>query len=298
MQTVNYSYNIQGQLKSISSPVFTEELFYDDNTNGNPLYNGSIASITYNGNSSYRFSYDGLNRLKESVYGEQNNEGNNGLFSEYIDSYDKNGNILGLTRSGMSRDLFNMENGVAPLVKNNIDQLIMGYNGNQIKSVKDNNNTEQYLSVGMGDFADKQNTENPDDDEYKYDYNGNCIADLNKGIAWTSYNYLDRPQTVQMINGNKISYGYDASGTKKWTEYYWAEEPLQIPLGNTEMVLSPENVDRYSRTDYCGRYIYIDGALSRILVPEGYVQVTGLDATNWSYAYNIVTGKQIGRAHV
>ena len=43
----------------------------------------------------YKFTYDGLNRLLDAVYGEGTNIGTNaGRFTEKVTSCDKNGNIL------------------------------------------------------------------------------------------------------------------------------------------------------------------------------------------------------------
>lgn len=49
----------------------------------------------------YKFTYDGLSRLKNAVYGEGDNLSlNTNRFSEQVTGYDKQGNILGLSRYG------------------------------------------------------------------------------------------------------------------------------------------------------------------------------------------------------
>lgn len=301
MQAVDYAYNQQGQLKSLSSPAFTETLKYSDpDPDGTPLYNGSIASVQYGNGTGYRYTYDGLNRLKTADYIDVNNAANNGTFSEKIDEYDKNGNIKQLTRSGLARDQYNMTGGVAPVVKNNLDQLTMTYEGNQLQKTVDANPTAQYLSVGMADFADVQDAIQPQLPEYYYDANGNCTGNLNKGIAWSTYNILNRPQTIQMINGNKSCYVYDATGIKRRTEYYTAQAGIQVPLGDYRKELGRTYgvVSSSSWTDYCGNYVYVDGTLARILTSEGYVKVTGTNPANWRYAYNLTDHLGSSRAQL
>lgn len=48
IQTINYTYNVRGWLKSISSPNFNETLYYQDKLNGQPsYYNGNISATTF-----------------------------------------------------------------------------------------------------------------------------------------------------------------------------------------------------------------------------------------------------------
>jgi RHS Repeat. len=52
------------------------------------------------------------------------------------------------------------------------------------------------------------------DDEYLYDKNGNVTKDLNKNITSITYNTLNLPQMVTFSDGNTVTYGYDAAGSK------------------------------------------------------------------------------------
>ncbi|SHF35651.1 hypothetical protein SAMN05444349_1175 [Bacteroides faecichinchillae] len=50
----------------------------------------------------YKFTYDGLSRLKNAVYGEGATLVSNlNRFNEQVTGYDKQGNILGLSRYGL-----------------------------------------------------------------------------------------------------------------------------------------------------------------------------------------------------
>ena len=65
---------IRDWMTSIESPLFKEELHYTDGT-GTPCYNGNISSISWKAGEEqttrgYRFTYDGLDRMKKAEYGE------------------------------------------------------------------------------------------------------------------------------------------------------------------------------------------------------------------------------------
>ncbi|MDC6279003.1 hypothetical protein H6B16_000380 [Caecibacteroides pullorum] len=92
-----YTYNIRDWLTGIGGK-FTQTLQYNDGAT--PCYNGNISGMTWQaGNETttrgYKFTYDGLNRLLDAVYGEGTSLSSNaGRFTEKVTSYDKNGNIL------------------------------------------------------------------------------------------------------------------------------------------------------------------------------------------------------------
>ena len=71
----DYSYNLRGWLTGISGSKFSQALHYTDGP-GTPCYNGNISSMTWKaGNETtlrgYKFTYDGLNRMLDAVYGEE-----------------------------------------------------------------------------------------------------------------------------------------------------------------------------------------------------------------------------------
>ncbi len=236
-----YAYNLRNWLTDIRNPLFRQALRYTDGP-GTPCYGGNISSMTWGTDSSltrgYRFTYDGLSRLKDAAYGEGTNlsEGQN-RFNEVVTAYDKNGNILRLKRAGK----------ISSTGYGWIDDLSFSYSGNQLKAVNDVASHSVFGNDGM-EFKDgaKQSV------EYVYDGNGNLIKDLNKKIIDIQYNYLNLPRYIQFEGGNSISYLYSADGTKLRT--------VHVTGGVTT-----------TTTDYCGKVIYENGALSKLLTEQGYV---------------------------
>ncbi len=248
-QSVEYAYNIRNWLTDIKSPLFTQTLHYNDGM-GVPYYNGNISSMSWKADNAsvhkgYKFSYDGLSRLTDAVYGEGTSLSDNlNRFNEQVTDYDKNGNILGLLRYGQtSSDSYGL-----------VDNLHLVYDGNQLESVSDN----VTLSAAPSGMEFKDNADLAT--EYVYDANGNLIKDLNKNIIDIQYNCLNLPCRVEFENGNSISYLYDANGTKLRTTHV---------IGNDTTV-----------TDYCGNVIYENGAPKTLLVEGGYVS---LDDNKYHY---------------
>ncbi len=197
----DYRYNIRNWMTSIDTPIFSQMIHYTDGL-GVPCYNGNISSMTWTVNSltrGYCFTYDELSRMKDAIYGEGDNIAvNPNRFNEQVIGYDKMGNILGLKRSGQ----------ISPNDYGLIDNLVLTYDGNQLKRVTDNAVSSAYGSgFDFKDGVDKKV-------EYEYDANGNLIKDLNKKIVDIQYNILNLPSRIQFENGNNISYLYDANGVK------------------------------------------------------------------------------------
>ena len=235
------AYNIRSWLTGIDSNAgFVEQLHYVDGL-GDPCYNGNISSMTWEADGvkrGYKFMYDGRSRLLRAVYGE--GEGlnvNQDRFNEEITGYDKNGNILGIKRCGKrSED----EDGL-------IDNLVMSYNGNQLKAVSDSVTG----SAHADNFEFKDGADLPV--EYYYDSNGNLIQDLNKKISEIQYNCLNLPSRIEFEDGGVISYLYDAKGIKFRTTH--------IIAGKT------------TTTDYFDDAIYENGVLTTLLTELGYISL-------------------------
>ncbi len=143
---------------------------YSSYHTANPLYNGNIAQIDWISNSidappcvsTYCYQYDGLNRILTADYSDNQQRD----FSTSY-SYDKNGNILTLTRMGYYEDQ-NIQ----------IDNLTYRYYGNQLTYVDDINdpNHQDYGFKDNGAFYPVQTRHGvslPPD--YSYDANGNLI---------------------------------------------------------------------------------------------------------------------------
>jgi RHS repeat-associated protein len=149
--------------------------------NGNNYTNGNISQMQWSGKAEntftkgLAFTYDGANRLLGSTGLNNYAETEGGI------SYDKNGNIKTLIRSGVV-----------------LDNLSYAYVGNRLSAVTDGSGSNTGVKSGVNNYA--------------YDGNGNMISDGNRG-AVLSYNYLNLPKTVT-IAGKTLTYDYDAAGTK------------------------------------------------------------------------------------
>ena len=247
LQSINYTYNIRGWLKSVNGGVnlsgsdkFGMELLYNDINSaiGNtPQFNGNISAMLWktegdgtNGRA-YKYSYDKLNRLLSASYYQKTSSWSAGnKFKVDNIGYDLNGNIKSLRRYGASASI--------------IDNLTYDYSGagNQLRKVTD--------SYGSDGFHDGNKT----GDDYAYDSNGNLVKDLNKGIDHISYNYLNLPEVI--IKGSDyIKYTYDASGVKLKKE---------VRQGSTTDI-----------TDYVNGIHYVNGSLDFIQTSEGRVMSDG-----------------------
>ena len=237
---LTYSYNLRGWLTGISGNKFSQNLYYNTG-NGTPCYNGNISSMTWQAGGEtttrgYKFTYDGLNRMLDAVYGEGTSLNSNAnRFTEKVTGYDKNGNILALQRYGQT--------GTSSYGL--IDNLTFTLDGNQLNRVDDAVTASAYNN-GF-EFKDAVKQAN----EYAYDANGNLTKDLNKNISEIQYNCLNLPRKVTFTDGSTIEYTYAADGTKLRTKH--------VINGTT------------TTTDYCGNVIYENGVQKLLLTEAGYL---------------------------
>ncbi|HYC84656.1 MAG TPA: DUF6443 domain-containing protein [Chryseosolibacter sp.] len=262
-QSVDYRYNIRGWLTHINNPSLTNDgvtnddgndmfgmkLNYDDPEgpdNSLGQYNGNISEMLWRtigqSRQSYKFEYDYMNRLRNAVYCDLDDPTRNARYDESL-TYDLNGNINTLHRRGR----------IEERVYGTIDNLGYNYFGNQLLSVTE---TGGNIAAGFNDA-------NTSGNDYTYDANGNMSADLNKNIA-IGYNHLNLPSQVTKPNGDNVTYGYTASGTKMYQ--------VAVEGGTTK------------RTDYSGPFIYENGNLVFAQHGEGRVVKTG---TGWDYQYHL-----------
>ena len=239
---LTYTYNLRGWLTEITGARFTQNMYYNTGV-GTAKYNGSISSMTWKaGNEStvrgYKFTYDGLDRLQNAIYGESASiNANTNRFSEKVTAYDKNGNILALQRYGQTiASAYGL-----------IDNLKITLNGNQLKSVNDAIATMAYNN--SFEFKNGANATT----EYMYDANGNLTKDLNKNITDIQYNFLNLPDMVTFSDGSTISYLYSADGVKLRTIH---------KIGSTT-----------TTTYYCNNVVYENGVQKLLLTEEGYISL-------------------------
>jgi RHS repeat-associated protein len=229
LQSVDYRYNIRGQLTSInnstlsndggitndeSNDVFGMEILYEntDALLGNTAnYTGLVSAVKWKaatpspGNTdqrAYLFSYDKLHRLKDAAYKaffydswSKDVDG----FNENV-SYEWNGNITNLQRNAIVSGYTGPQQ---------IDNLSYDYgtgnDNNQLASVAENS-TNANAALGFKTLSSSS---------YQYDANGNLVTDPKKGTTIT-YNELGKAVHIdQPASPHKyIEYGYDASGLR------------------------------------------------------------------------------------
>lgn len=182
-QTITYLYNERGWLSQATSSLFSEKLQYNEGIS--PQYNGNIANQLWGANlnfsKSYAYKYDKLNRLTSGV----SSDG----FAERGISYDKQGNIISLSR------LYN--NAL-------IDSLSYSYLSNSNKTNQLQGVVDKSPDAGLLGYKAGTGT-------YFYDGNGNMKQDGSKGITSISYNILNLPTSFA---GKNTTYVYDATGNK------------------------------------------------------------------------------------
>ena len=282
-----YSYNIHGMPTRISTPLYTESLYYEQPHNGStPQYGGNISAIDWSvadesdtyGQRGYIFSYDGMSRLTAAGYLE-NGKRNDHFSTSY--KYDLMGNILSLRREG----LLNSGN------YGTIDDLTYSYKGNQVVKIDDAAEESPSYKGAMHfrDYADEET-------EYTYDANGNMLTDSNKGITSIDYNVLDLPQCISTKSralfkedsNDTIYYTYSADGTKLRSTYKKAE--YRVYPYNPETSLTSFNVETglnvgtvgmakpiakrlKTKYYYCSNIVYDNDNISAILFDGGYASV-------------------------
>ena len=237
-----YTYNVRSWLKTISSTLFNETLYYNDTYGGSTAqYGGNVSAMTWkadNNTRGYKFTYDNFSRLTKAQY---MSNGNTSSYYTTEYTYDRMGNMLTLKRNGM------MNSTAFPP----IDYLTFTYSGNQVTRIDDSGYTPTY--TGAFNFVNGASQSN----EYTYDKNGNLTKDLNKNISSIQYNFLNLPANITYSSGKSAAYIYDANGQKLRTSYKASASATAVP------------------TDYCGNMIYENGVLKQVLVDGGYMTVTG-----------------------
>ena len=240
--TVGHTYNVRSWLKKMSSPLFSEELYYNDTYSGStPQYGGNISAMTWKTDGKlhgYRFYYDELSRLTSADYTEGGSA--NGHYDEMF-QYDRTGNVLSIVRNGLLDD---KRYGC-------IDDLSYSYNGNQVIKVTDDADGPSYQ--GAFHFVDGSSASA----EYAYDLNGNMTKDLNKGISSIQYNVQNLPESITYSGGRSAAYLYDATGRKLRVSYRLYASAPAVP------------------TDYCDNIVYENGQVRQVLFDDGYVTFSG-----------------------
>jgi len=263
LQTLNYAYNIRGQLLSMNSSqltgaytssVFGMQLLYDtqDSNVGNaPSYDGKISAIkwmtkdnsgTNSNERSYKYSYDNLNRLTSSAYAERT--AGTGSFSTNTDAYtengityDENGNLKTLARNSV------VSGAVTPV--DNLSYTYAATNPDSLLNMTDGTGAN-YTGVGFRNLTGS--TAN-----YTYDLDGNLLTDPYKGLA-IGYDVLNKTEKITIT-----------TATNRWIDYSYDGD------GNVIRKRTYDNNILQTTTDYIGGMVYTNNTLAYFPIPEGRV---------------------------
>jgi len=231
----DFEYNIRGWLLSINKnyinngsnngEYFGMQLGYDKNgtlSSFVPQYNGNISGVLWKSEGDqmvrkYDFSYDPANRLMAADFNQY--AGGSGTsatfnksagidFSEGNITYDANGNILTLARTGLKLNSSPVIDNLSYTYVNSQGIAFSNKLINVVDAVIGSDNGK------LGDFKDGTNST----DDYSYDVNGNLTVDQNKSISNITYNYLNLPNVITVNGKGTITYFYDASGNKLYKQ--------------------------------------------------------------------------------
>ncbi|MGI4734871.1 MAG: DUF6443 domain-containing protein [Janthinobacterium lividum] len=279
-QSVDYTYNIRGWLTSLNNPfdpnpkdLFNLSLHYERGfTKGYEQYNGNLTGQTWRGRDgvqrAYGYVYDPLNRVLQGDFVARaggsagtlttatawNTELDNYRLNSL--SYDDNGNINTLRRSGL------LKSATHTMAKQygDVDNLTYAYVGNRLQAVDDAITGNQlprpagYNGAPTSLAGDFQEQGIKLGQEYLYDANGNLTQDKNKGITAIKYNHLNLPRQIQFGSGaDSVVFRYSAVGQKVAKLVY--QTGKKTPL----------------RTDYLGSYQYEQDSLKFFPHAEGRV---------------------------
>ncbi|WP_298309688.1 DUF6443 domain-containing protein [uncultured Aquimarina sp.] len=262
LQKVDYTYNVRGWLKEINEgttdngDLFGFTINYNtttENLGAIALYNGNISETSWktandNTKRAYGYQYDALNRILAGT-------SSDGRYNLSNVSYDKNGNIETLQRTGaiVTNPDRNRSGDFGMM-----DHLAYEYDtGNRLLKVTD----EVTMPFGFTKNATVAG------DDYQYDVNGNMTVDHNKGISSISYNHLNLPNTVAISNSEgtgNITYIYDATGVKQ----------KKVVSGGSSLIV-----------EYAGNHVYENGQLKFFNHAEGYIEPNGEGEFDYVYQY-------------
>ncbi len=194
--SIDYNKNIRGWFTNINSPYFNEELVYNNSNSSasnSPLYNGNISSIEWStsnvSSQQINYSYDNLNRLSSSISANQDQD-------EEL-TYDDNGNILTLKRTGTGSALIN--------------DFEYTYNGNKLISLK--RNTETFEGLWPGDANNDGHVDQSDVLAIQAYLNQKVVPRADDGSIWAKYTiiYTGNMAIYADCNGDGLVDSHDIS---------------------------------------------------------------------------------------
>ncbi len=254
---VKYCYNMHGWLTGIKGGRFEQQILFETGS-GKPQYSGNISSVVWrngrNGNRSYCFTYDTLNRLEKGEYTDVNSSATEEAanYGESV-TYDSNGNITGLVRHGKQID---HSFGV-------VDTLSVSYSGNRIIGVEKLSEvmpTANSLGIRQGSH------------DFAYNAVRAITQDGTRGITDIEYDLNGNPIRIQFNNGGVTKYLYSIDGQKLQTIHLNAPPNIHVESGCKFDAIE----DTYLQADtttyfFGGNLIYSDGKFKRYLFEGGYI---------------------------
>lgn len=249
LESLTYSYNIHNQITGINRDYalkaggygkwgnyFGLALGFDKNESifTNTLRTGQVSGLVWNtqgddAQRKYDFTYDNAGRLTNALFTERQltTDNWNAIKLDFTVTgyngkieYDLNGNLLTMLQKGV------IPGNNTPKI---IDDLRYTYSpySNKLTKVADLGANTVNLGTSNGKLGDFAGDENPPSDDYVYDDNGNLIIDLNKnatnvtggvttaiGTSGIRYNFLDKPEEINITGKGTIKIVYDADGNK------------------------------------------------------------------------------------
>ena len=234
-ETTEYEYSVAGANTGQHSPSFSYDLWFDKvpNSSLTPRHDGNLAHVTWGNNASadqkgYSMTYDPFGQMTSATYRERSGSQWNAQtkFAERGITYDRNGNIRTLQRTGNSSAV--------------TDHFTYHYDGNQL------------ARIGTGT-------------PFEYDANGNMTRDGQTGVQ-IEYNLLNLPRRIfanseeiryiYSASGEKL-----AAQTASSLTYYrsvMVYEKVGSDPENLSYMLHPEGIVSKSNTGYIYRYFKTD----------------------------------------
>ncbi len=250
MQSVDYRYNIRGWLTHINNAALENDGGVT-NDEGNDYFG---FELKYNNPSLVESKAQFNGNISETIW---RSAGDNGQAYSY--SYDPMNRLMQsmyidmdnpINKGRLSESITAYDNNgnIKGLQRRSslpglMDDLVYTYSGNQLLRVTDSGSA-------TNGFKEGTNT----GDDFTYDVNGNMSGDENKSIDNITYNHLNLPQSVTKSATENIQYMYNAAGAK--------------------LSQSTNENGTIKTTDYCGSFVYENGALQFILNAEGRINMT------------------------
>ncbi len=235
--TETRTYNVRSWIKSLSSGLFSETLYYNEPRTGSaiPRYDGFVSSMEWQSSgdgsvSAYDFTYDKLGRLIDARYSLLDTMSSDEYGASY--SYDSQGNLLTIERrcsDGMNQG--------------RVDRLSLTYDGNRLLKSSGTGSLSGGCSAGGAALPL----------EYTYDADGNMTSDPYRGVRTISYDISDHIAKLDSDSA-VVSFGYLASGVKMSRKVETSSDTVLL--------------------EYVGNVVMEDGKMKYLLVDGGYIDFT------------------------